>query len=224
MNKLLVKLLSICLALTAVFTLVGCQQTGSGSDDGGTTGGGGEGEHVHDYIDHKCSCGETESYTPGLEIKEITLNGETFCTVMGLGEAAELTEIKIPQKNENNVPVKRIGIGAFKDAAFTKITLPVGLEVISKEAFMNGKFYVITIPASVTKIEPAAFSGCEMLDRVTFVKTEYWNVSLYGNTLDSGWQKKENMENASWTASQLTEVKHKYDYGNCNWIRYDSKS
>ncbi|MBE5754056.1 MAG: hypothetical protein E7340_01790 [Clostridiales bacterium] len=166
MKKLLTTIVALMLVVCSLFSLAACGDTGAGG--GGGEGGGG-GAHVHDYIDHVCSCGDVEKYTEGLKYHEY--DGEI--TIRGFEEGVEVPNVVyIPQKI-NGKPVRYIGNNAFENATFTQIVLPEGLLEIFSDAFTNSNLSAITFPASLKVIHPRAFDTPN-LATATFKCTEGW--------------------------------------------------
>ena len=172
MKKLLTTIIAMVLTVCSLFSLAACGDTGSGGD-----GEGGAPAHVHDYIDHKCSCGDVEQYTEGLRYKEIA-NG---VTILGFEEGVEVPEtVYIPQKI-NGKKVIAIGGSAFKNSTFRLIVLPEGLEVIYSDAFTNSSLNAITLPASLKQIYPNAFNT-KNLQSAVFLNTKGWYITRHAPT------------------------------------------
>ena len=75
---------------------------------------------------------------------------------------AKLKSLVIPES------VKLIDSNAFAASGLTEITLPSGLNAVSKELCYNCKrLTTVTIPNGVTSIGSSAFSGCTSLTSVT---------------------------------------------------------
>ena len=175
MKKLLTTIVAFVLAICTLTSLVACGDTGAGSGSGGSGGGG---AHVHDYIDHKCSCGDVEKYTEGLKFKENTKGG---VTVLGFEEGATVPEtVYIPQKY-NGKKVTAIGQSAFEGSTFKNIVLPEGLEEIFAFAFKNSQLTAIEFPASLRKIYPNAFET-ESLKSASFKVTTGWYITRHNPT------------------------------------------
>ncbi len=217
MKNFLTKLLAMTLAICALFTLTACGDTGAG---GG--GGGDEPAHVHDYIDHVCSCGDVEQYTEGLRYKEIS-NG---VTILGFEEGAEVPEtVYIPQKI-NGKKVIAIGGSAFENSTFRQIVLPEGLEVIYSNAFTNSMLNAITFPASLKQIYPNAFDT-KNLGSAIFLNTNGWYVTRHAPTSKpaSGVKDDEYFASKTALADRLTNCDTS-NQGNpkpgaCFWTRFE---
>ncbi len=215
MKKLLFKIIALALSLLALFTLTACGNTGAGG------GGGDEPAHVHDYIDHVCSCGDVEEYTEGLKY---IIGKNNTCTILGFEEGVEVPmHVIIPTKMENK-PVKTISASAFENATFTKITLPEGLEMIMTGAFRNSALTVVTIPSTVKAIYGEAFFT-KSITNVTFVVKDgwYWNKFISSNPSD------DQKVPTSITGSSTAAATHFKDYNdrhqdggaNKTWFRVD---
>ena len=211
MKNFLTKLLAMTLAICALFTLTACGDTGAGG------GGGDEPAHVHDYIDHVCSCGDVEQYTEGLRYKEIT--GGTI-SILGFEEGVEVPEtVYIPQKI-NGKPVVAIGANAFKDATFKFIRLPDGLRYIYNYAFVGSNLNAITIPASVEQIHVQALNAPH-LGTVNFVQTEGWYRGRHymASPDPANAVKESTMADAQNMAKILTDTDRADNGGNLVWYR-----
>ena len=77
-----------------------------------------------------------------------------------------ITSIEIAQYYEN-VPVKVIKAGAFKDERISSIIIPNGVTTIESSAFEGSRIKTIVLPDSVTTIGDDAFKGCAMLRELT---------------------------------------------------------
>lgn len=116
-------------------------------------------------------------------------------SVTSMGEAAfkgciSLTDVRFQTKEDGTVNLKKIPTQCFRYCPFTSIEIPEGITTIGDEAFQFN-FYLktmelpntlttigthflcdaksittLTIPASVTYIDGAAFHGCENLKTV----------------------------------------------------------
>ena len=218
MKNILTKLIALMLVVCSLFTLTACGDTGSGGGTGGSGGG-----HVHDYIDHVCSCGDVEKYTEGLKFKENTKGG---MTVIGFEEGATVPEtVYVPQKH-NGKKVTAVGQGAFEGATFTQIVLPEGIEVIYGNAFKNCMITSIELPASLTKIHPYAFET-EHLKSAIFKATTGWYVTRHNPTnkpLEDG-TTSDYFKSATTNAERLTDCdtsnKGKPSPGACFWTRFN---
>lgn len=60
-----------------------------------------------------------------------------------------------------------IGASSLEECAFTSITLPEGLEIISEYAFLGSKFASLTLPSTLTTIGGSAFNDCQSLTSIT---------------------------------------------------------
>ena len=77
-----------------------------------------------------------------------------------------ITSIEIAQYYEN-VPVKVIKAGAFKDEVISSIIIPDGVTTIESSAFEGSRIKTIVLPDSVTTIGDDAFKGCTRLRELT---------------------------------------------------------
>lgn len=112
---------------------------------------------------------------------------------------AKLKEIKLPST------LTSIGDNAFRDNAFTSISLP-DVVTIGKNAFANTKLTKIELPSSLTAIASNAFDGCNNLtDAIS--KIENKNV-IEQNSLS--------LPNA---ILYVPETTNNYDYSNWNCLR-----
>ena len=64
--------------------------------------------------------------------------------------------LNIPSQIDE-LPVTRIGLGAFWDKGLTRVTIPDSIISIGQEAFSENKLKSVTIPDSVTNIWAGAF-------------------------------------------------------------------
>ena len=201
MKNLFIKLISLVLALTTIFTLTACGDTHKHAFDQQNTSADylvseatctapakyyyscacGEkgtatydvGSAKHDYIDHVCKfCQKQEVYTQGIRYAVLKTGG---VTILGLEEGVTADPVIIPQKFENQ-PVINIGQSAFEGATFKQIVLPDGVQTIFKHAFKDAAITSITFPASLKQIYPYAFEGSK-LGTATFTVTTGWYVT-----------------------------------------------
>ena len=151
-QKLIIMLLTACMALSCTFALAGCNDTPT-ADNGGTP-----------YPDENASQG-----------LEFALNDDSYW-VIGIGTCTD-TEIVIPSQY-NGLPVTGIFEQAFAGTNdLASIEIPDSVTYIGTEAFYNcSSLTSITIPDSVTSIGNYAFYNCSSLTSVTFENTEGWAV------------------------------------------------
>lgn len=220
MKKLLTTIVALMLVVCSLFSLTACGDTGAGG--GGEGGGEGGGAHVHDYIDHVCSCGDVEKYTEGLKYKELT-NG---ITILGFEDGVEVPDVVyIPQKI-NGKTVIYIGGSAFMNSTFSKIFLPEGLLEIYSDAFTNSKITSITLPASLWRIHPNAFNTTS-LGSATFTVTTGWYITRHAPTSKPSGDGKDSsyFNNKITNASRLTDCdtsnKGNPQTGARYWTRFD---
>ncbi len=212
MKKFLTTIIAMALTVCSLFSLTACGDTGAG-------GGGGEGgapAHVHDYIDHKCSCGDVEQYTEGLRYKEIT----DGITILGFEEGVEVPEtVYIPQKIDGK-PVVAIGANAFNGSTFKFIRLPYGLRFIYSYAFKDSKLQAITIPATVEQIHIEAFNT-KNIGSINFDLTEGWFCSRHYKTSPSSEDAVDSstMGNAATMAKKLSDSDRANNGANQTWYR-----
>ena len=210
MKKLFTTILSLMLCALMVLGLTACGDTGSGGSGGG---------HVHDYIDHVCSCGDVEVYTEGLNFKK-TSDGKGV-SVLGFKDGVTVPEtVIIPQKGDDNLPVVAIGSSAFAGSTLKFITLPEGLLCIYSDAFRDSSLNAITIPKSVTQIHPHALNTAS-LGSVKFVVTEGWyNGRHVTNTPSEDFAvSADKIADASGMASTLRNTTYADSGANCVWFR-----
>ena len=77
-----------------------------------------------------------------------------------------ITSIEIAQYYED-IPVKVIKAGAFKDEVISSIIIPDGVTTIESSAFEGSRIKTIVLPDSVTTIGDDAFKGCTRLREFT---------------------------------------------------------
>lgn len=144
-KKLLVILLSICIAVASAFALTACGETGT--PDNGNGGDTTVTEPVGDGIQYKL------------------LDDDTYEVSGYNGTAAELT---IPSTHEDK-NVTSIGEKAFYNAdVLTSVTIPGSVTTIAKFAFEYcTNMTSVTMLDGVTTIGQAAFSHCTKLADVT---------------------------------------------------------
>ncbi len=214
MKKLLNTICALALVVCLLFSLTACTDTGAGGGD--------EPAHVHDYIDHVCSCGDIEQYTEGLKYKE-TANG---VTVIGFEEGVEVPYVVyIPQK-VNGKKVIAIGGGAFENSTFRQIVLPEGIEAIYSDAFKNSMVGSITFPRSLKQIYPNAFDTPN-LKSATFLNINGWFITRHAITSKPVVEGEAplSLENATTNAINLTNCevnnKGKPKPGAMFWTRFD---
>ena len=83
------------------------------------------------------------------------------------GYAGNNLKIRIPDKY-NEIPVKKIGIEAFKNSSITNIEMPETIVEIGNSAFYESKdLQEVAIPDSVVCISDYAFYNCSSLTSVT---------------------------------------------------------
>ena len=219
MKNFLTKLIALMLVVCSLFTLTACGDTGSGGGTGGSGGG-----HVHDYIDHVCSCGDVEKYTEGLRFKENTKGG---VTVLGFEDGVTVPDtVYIPQKDDNGKKVTAIGQSAFEGSTFKNIVLPEGLEEIFSYAFKNSQLGAIEFPASLRKIYPNAFET-NNLKSATFKVTTGWYIERHNptNKPANGVKSSSYFDSKITNATRLTNCDTS-NQGNprpgaCFWARFD---
>jgi hypothetical protein len=97
---------------------------------------------------------------------------EEECTITGyIGES---TEVSIPDQIEGK-PVTTISIGAFKQRAITKVTVPEGVTMIMGYAFYGcTKLESITLPDTLKYIGTFAFSDCISLTSIVIPEKVTW--------------------------------------------------
>ena len=102
----------------------------------------------------------------GLEYKASD-DGES-CTVTGIGTCTD-TEIKIPETIDG-LKVVAIGGAAFsKNDKLTSVIIPFGVKTITANAFLDcPNLSYVSLPATLEKIGPAAFRGCDLLKTVYY--------------------------------------------------------
>ena len=96
------------------------------------------------------------------KLESVTLADDA--TIIGYGAFAGCSSLKnfvIPDS------VVEIGEQAFEYAGIETITIGTGITYIPTFAFRGSMLTEVTIPATVTMIEPSAFLGCENLMRFT---------------------------------------------------------
>lgn len=101
------------------------------------------------------------------KIDSLYLTNDEGDEIIGL-KYAPLQDVVIPTKI-NNVIIRGIGSGVFKDTAISAITLPYYfIDRIGANAFENCvNLQTISIPYSVTAIENGTFKGCTNLSNVS---------------------------------------------------------
>ena len=77
-----------------------------------------------------------------------------------------ITSIEIAQYYED-IPVKVIKAGAFKDEVISSIIIPDGVTTIESSAFEGSRIKTIVLPDSVTTIGDDVFKGCTRLREFT---------------------------------------------------------
>lgn len=181
MKKLLVLLLSIIAAFSAVFALTACKAKGDkdgnvgitgGSESGGSQGGSESGSG-------ESGSGEIEEGSDGLSY-ELT-DDKSGYVVTDIGNCKDKSII-IPSVY-NDLPVKSISGEAFYNCnSFTSVTIGNGVTSIGDGAFEYCKaLKSVIIPDSVTNIGSEAFKYCISLTSITVGKNNKNYKSVDGN-------------------------------------------
>jgi len=101
-------------------------------------------------------------------------------TVTGL--ATDATDIVIPATIEYNgidIPVKKIGGGAFKNTSLNKIQFPKGLTTIGVSAFTDCKnLSEINFPETIQSIREWAFKGCSKIKHLRITNLRYVSIGM----------------------------------------------
>lgn len=120
----------------------------------------------HKYYEFACSCGL--EITPQALTLEKSVNG-TYYTLTACDKEAEM--ILIPKQHEQ-IPIKKIGDGAFKNLkALKKVVMSGEIETIGKEAFFGCEnLSVFSFADTVTLIEKSAFENCNSLEKISLSK------------------------------------------------------
>lgn len=93
--------------------------------------------------------------------QKVTLNyepAEDGASYSVVGYTGDATTAEIPA-TYNNLPVKQIGNGAFKNSGITTVVIPNGIERLGDEAFAGSKIQSVVIPATVTVWGNKVFYG-----------------------------------------------------------------
>ena len=95
-------------------------------------------------------------------------NQETVDTVYLPDTIEEIMDEAMPYMKQVRLPIglKRIGIRALSGYQSTEIEIPDSVEVIGSTAFSHSNLKSVTLPASLKKIEPMAFCGCDELKEI----------------------------------------------------------
>ena len=96
---------------------------------------------------------------------KFTLNSDkTTCYVAGIGTCTD-TKIRVPEYNEEGIPVTHIGSSAFmNNTNITEVVIPCGITYIGADAFYGcTALQKVTLADSVTRIKESAFYGCTNL-------------------------------------------------------------
>ena len=160
MKKLLVLLSTLILIITGVVG-VGCGAVVP--------------EHVHEYVNGTCECGEMQEgyYTPGLTFA-LKADGSGYVVTKFDNKSGKVI---IPEKYEGK-PVVEIGPDAFLSCSkVANISLPNTLKVIGDYAFYGSRIVSVTIPENVEKIGEGAFKDCIWLKEIIYSATECKSVA-----------------------------------------------
>lgn len=116
----------------------------------------------HQYYEFACSCGL--EITPQELTLEKSVDG-TYYTVTACEATCEM--ILIPKQHEQ-IPIKKIGDGAFKNlTALKKVVTSVGLETIGNEAFFGCEnLSTLSLAETVTLIGKSAFENSYSLEKI----------------------------------------------------------
>lgn len=153
---------------------------------------------------------ETENY-PALTF--VTANDDTTYTVKAASKNAATGELVIPE-TVNGKPVTAIVSKGFAGCSITKITLPASIEKINPGAFSGCTSLIeVALPEKLTTIAKNAFNGCTALERVSMGN----NVDTIGDSAFADCAKLESItfsdkltfidDYAFKNCSSLTEVK-----------------
>ncbi|MDR2942661.1 MAG: leucine-rich repeat domain-containing protein [Treponema sp.] len=101
--------------------------------------------------------------------------------VTGYGGSAR--DVIVPA-NIQGLPVKEIGVKAFRTSKITSVVIPEGVTIIGDAAFQNSEFlHSVTLPDGIKTIGREAFHGCSALTAITLPNsiTEI-GVTAFANT------------------------------------------
>lgn len=97
---------------------------------------------------------------------KVTLTADSKGAVV-TGYTGTATEVTIPATLQG-MPVREIGAQAFASSKVTSVSIPQGVKIIRRFAFLNaGSLKSITVPEGVTEIGERAFANCSSLTTVS---------------------------------------------------------
>ncbi|MBE6604381.1 MAG: leucine-rich repeat domain-containing protein [Ruminococcaceae bacterium] len=117
----------------------------------------------HNYIDGYCDFCKGKKVSEGLKFE----NHDGYAAVIGIGSCMD-TVIIIPDVAPSGLPVKEIGMQAFKNCTNIKeVIIPDAVVAILIEAFMNcTSLEKITLPAEYWDMQLRTFKNCTALKEV----------------------------------------------------------
>lgn len=163
--------LIILICITCIFT--GCKGKNKNKE-----------EHIHNYINGECSCGDKldqingvthiHTYQRGIcdcgnRVKETEnldyklSDDKTYYIVTGMGSnRGKLTHLVVPSFY-NDLPVQEIGEEALRDRVLSSVILQEGIRIIGERAFDDsGELREIHLPQTLEIISKYAFSECNI--------------------------------------------------------------
>ncbi|MBE6711962.1 MAG: leucine-rich repeat domain-containing protein [Ruminococcaceae bacterium] len=149
------KTLSLLLAMTLLFCLLGCEKVIEAPEP----------VYTPEQI-----APEDRERTGELEFIGLyfALYNDKTCELLGQSESANPeTTISIPETCDGYKLVK-ICESALAESAFTEITLPDSITEIADYAFQKSAVVSLTLPANLKKIGVECFDGCLNLETVKF--------------------------------------------------------
>lgn len=117
----------------------------------------------HNFIDGYCDSCKEKKVSEGLKFEDY----DGYAAVVGIGTCTD-TVIIIPDVAPSGLPVKEIGMQAFKNCTNIKeVIIPDAVGTILMEAFMNcTSLEKITLPAEYWDMQMRTFKSCTSLKEV----------------------------------------------------------
>ena len=131
------------------------------------------------------------TWEPGArrELRTVEYDGVTYrlfsdstCEIIETLDDASFASSLVLPDSVNDCAVVAIADNVFKDASFTHVTLPAGLERIGARAFSHTQITSLELPDGLAELGEEAFSSCVRLETVRLPAslTEIPTAAFYG--------------------------------------------